>query len=67
MEIGHITRSLFNAFGHIFGQVTNGVADETEASPLERPLADGSEMMGDYNFRTSKIDCGTDPFGWYED
>lgn len=67
MEIGQITRSLFSAIGHIFDQVTNGVADETEASPLDRPLGDGSEMMGDYNFRTDKIDCGTDPFGWYED
>ncbi len=67
MEFGHVTRSLINAFGHVLKRVTDGVPADTESSPLERPLGDGSEMMGDYNFRTGKIDCGTDPFGWYED
>ena len=67
MEFGHITRSLINAFGHILKRVTDSVATETESSPLDRRLSDGSELMGEYNFRTSKMDCGSDPIGWYED
>ena len=67
MEIGHITRPLINVFGHILKRVANSVAAETESSPLERRLSDGSELMGEYNFRTGKMDCGSDPIGWYED
>jgi hypothetical protein len=33
----------------------------------ERSLLDGSELIGDYNFRTDRFDCGTDPGGYYED
>lgn len=32
----------------------------------ERPLSEGSELFGVYNFRTEKMDAGTDPNGWYE-
>ena len=67
MEFGHVTRSLINAFGHVLKRVTDGVPADTEPSPLERPLSDGAEFSGDYNFRTGKMDCGTDPSGWYED
>ena len=67
MEIGHITRSLFNAIDHILERVAGSVGSETESPPLERRLSDGSELMGEYNFRTSKMDCGSDPIGWYED
>lgn len=33
----------------------------------ERSLLDGSELIGDFNFRTDRFDCGTDPGGFYED
>ena len=39
----------------------------SESPASERPLSDGAEFSGDYNFRTGKMDCGTDPSGWYED
>jgi hypothetical protein len=67
MEFGHITRSLINAFGHFLKRVADSVATETESSPPDRRLSDGSELMGEYNFRTSEMDCGSDPIGWYED
>ena len=67
MEFGHKTRSIFNAFGEILKRVANGVATEIESSPLERRLSDGCELMGEYNFRTGKLDRGSDPIGWYED
>jgi len=67
MEFGHITRSLINTFGHILQRAADSVTTETELSPLERPLADGSDLIGDHNFRTGRADCGNDPIGWYED
>lgn len=36
-------------------------------SELERSLFDGSEMMGDMNHRTHRMDCGQDAGGFYED
>ena len=33
----------------------------------ERSLFDGSDMIGDMNFRTHRMDCGQDPGGYYED
>ena len=67
MEFGNKSRSLINAFSHILQRVTDSVATETELSSLERPLTDGSDLIGDYNFRTGRADCGNDPIGWYED
>lgn len=37
------------------------------AEDTERSLLDGSELIGDFNFRTDQFDCGTDPGGYYED
>ena len=36
-------------------------------SDEERSLYDGSEMIGDMNHRTGRMDCGQDPGGFYED
>ena len=33
----------------------------------ERSLLEGSELIGDMNFRTNRFDCGTDPGGFYEE
>jgi hypothetical protein len=33
----------------------------------ERSLYEGSEMLGDMNFRTGEFDLGLDPGGLYED
>lgn len=38
-----------------------------EEKTEERPLSEGSELFGEYNFRTEKLDAGTDPYGWYEE
>ena len=29
--------------------------------------AEDGYLSGDYNFRTRKLDNGTDPYGWYEE
>ena len=33
----------------------------------DRPLADGSDLFGEKNFRTGNMDSGADPDGWYEE
>ena len=48
--------SIFSAFIRAF------VADGDE-----RSLLDGSELIGELNFRTDRVDCGTDPGGFYEE
>ena len=48
--------SLLAALAELFLSETN-----------ERSLLEGSELIGDMNFRTDRFDCGTDPGGFYED
>ncbi|MBV1928151.1 MAG: hypothetical protein KUG81_01380 [Gammaproteobacteria bacterium] len=50
---------LVTVVGIIFGTDDN----ETE----DRPLVDGSNLFGEYNFRTGEMDSGGDPDGWYEE
>jgi hypothetical protein len=33
----------------------------------DRPLSEGSNLFGEYNFRTGEMDSGGDPDGWYEE
>ncbi|MEZ5573754.1 MAG: hypothetical protein R3E64_17310 [Halioglobus sp.] len=33
----------------------------------DRPLAHGSDLIGEHNFRTGSMDSGSDPDGWYEE
>ena len=41
--------------------------EQLSAKSSERSLLDGSELIGDLNFRTNRFDCGTDPGGFYEE
>jgi len=47
------------AVGILFG------AEDEESEG--RPLANGSDLFGEHNFRTGKLDAGADPDGWYEE
>lgn len=53
------TALLVTAIGILFGVED----DESE----DRPLADGSDLFGEHNFRTGSMDSGADPDGWYEE
>lgn len=44
-----------------------GVLFSTDDESEDRPLGDGSDRFGDHNFRTGRMDSGTDPDGWYEE
>jgi len=35
--------------------------------PSKRAQHEGTDLIGEYNFRTNKIDAGADPYGWYEE
>jgi hypothetical protein len=59
--------SISDAVSRIFCSVIHSIASGFDQSVNSRPLADGSELVGDYNFRTHKMDSGADPYGWYED
>ena len=32
----------------------------------DEPRLHESDFQGGYNYRTGRLDAGTDPFGWYE-
>jgi hypothetical protein len=53
--------------GRSIAQVIGLLASTCEQSLDDRPQTDGSKLLGDYNFRTGRMDCGTDAYGWYED
>ena len=40
-------------------------SDDEESD--DRPLGEGSGRFGEHNFRSGRMDSGTDPDGWYED
>lgn len=42
-----------------------GVVASAELQEDERRLHD-SDLVGEYNYRTGRLDAGTDPFGWYD-
>jgi hypothetical protein len=39
----------------------------SDPDDTDLPKSDGSPLTGDYNFRVDRFDCGTDPYGYYED
>jgi len=41
------------------------VAASTEL-PEDESLPHSSDFHGVHNYRTGRLDAGTDPFGWYE-
>ena len=67
MEIGHILCSLARPVRRLLHLIADSLVTGSEFPASDRPLSDGAEFSGDYNFRTGKMDCGTDPSGWYED
>lgn len=53
--------------GRSIAQLIGLFGSTCEQSLDDRPQIDGSEFVGDHNFRTDRMDCGTDAYGWYED
>ena len=62
MELGQISYSLARSVRRIFRYL----ADSAETSS-ENKKSDNAAGGGVLNFRTDKLDDGTDPAGWYGD
>jgi len=65
MKFGQTVSAINDIAGRILRLLAEAPSDEQ--SDGGRPQLDGSELMGDYNFRTGRMDCGADPYGWYGD
>jgi hypothetical protein len=67
----NITSRLFNFFKAstaLVATVTSilFIADDDDDSD-DHPMSNGSDLFGEYNFRTGKMDAGADSDGWYEE
>ena len=55
------------AFNSALALLTDLCLSRESHSYSDRPLLTGSDLIGEYNFRTGGLDCGADPNGWYEE
>ncbi|MCG7977142.1 MAG: hypothetical protein AB2565_12530 [Candidatus Thiodiazotropha endolucinida] len=65
----HIKRifSLIKSGGVFLGTIVGVLASsQDEGESKERQLHD-SDLIGDYNHRTGRLDAGNDPYGWYDE
>lgn len=65
MSSGLMATSFLSRLGKVLRTIATVIATDTESDP--RPQLEGSDLFGDYNFRTERPDCGIDATGWYED
>lgn len=65
----NITTPIFNLLRAIstFLAMVVGFLFDTDDEIENRPLENGSDFFGEHNFRTGRMDSGTDPDGWYEE
>ncbi len=42
------------------------LAAATEGNRHAKRRSHESDLTGEYNYRTGRLDDGTDPYGWYE-
>ncbi len=69
LQIGHLVRKLGGiAVGLLFallGTVRELFASVDAENTDDRQLHD-SDLSGELNHRTGRLDSGTDPYGWYD-
>ena len=71
MKTGKLWRNLrfagIAAATFLIGAVRDAFALLAEGQAETNRLgAHESDLTGDYNYRTGRLDDGTDPYGWYE-
>lgn len=60
--------AFFLLIGGVFSIFLNFfVSNEDNKDEEDDALMNGSNLIGEHNFRTRKNDSGTDPYGWYEE
>jgi hypothetical protein len=63
LGIGGVAVGLMSA---LFGTFREMFFSAEVESARERRLHD-SDLMGEYNHRTGRLDAGVDPHGWYDE
>lgn len=59
----HLLKAIIAFFVTAVGILFSANDDDVE----ERTLSEGSDLFGEQNFRTGRLDAGADPDGWYEE
>ena len=67
MNLIKLILSFIKAGGVFLGMIVGVLTSTDNPKTSDRPQGDGSDLFGDYNFRTGRFDAGTDPNGWYEE
>jgi hypothetical protein len=62
-------RSTMRTFGDVVVRAFRLVveASDSDSSDVDRRLSEGSRLFGAYNYRTGRMDGGSDPIGWYDE
>ena len=63
LGISGVAVGLVSALFGTFREMLSSAELETNH---ERQLHD-SDLMGEYNHRTGRLDAGVDPYGWYDE
>ena len=69
MRAGIFSRAAHALWAVATGMVATFVAltTETEHRPEDERRVHDSDSLGEMNYRTGRLDAGTDPYGWYDD
>ena len=58
---------LFGFVAAIFGVLVEALTSEAGQEEDDDRQVWDADVIGEYNFRTNRLDAGTDPNGWYEE
>ncbi|MDZ7753235.1 MAG: hypothetical protein U5S82_16665 [Gammaproteobacteria bacterium] len=61
--IGSAAVGLVSALFGIFREILTSAELETD----HKSRLHDSDLMGEYNHRTGRLDAGVDPYGWYDE
>lgn len=67
MNIAKGVLNLLKASAALFVTAVGILFSAAEDESEDRSLENGSDLLGEHNFRTGKMDAGADPDGWYEE
>lgn len=61
-----VGRAALAAGAVLLGLLRDLLAAEPDKARDDRQVHD-SDLIGEYNHRTGRLDAGNDPYGWYEE
>ena len=63
----NLGKFVFGLVTACFGVLQEAFASEENQEEQDSQLMQDADLIGEYNFRTNRLDAGTDPNGWYEE